>query len=397
MRTIAAVTVGRSDFGIYRPVLQSIRDDPQLVLRLIVSGAHLSPEFGWTVREIEQDGFQADERVDMLLSADTPAAISASMGVGMIGFSQALQRLAPDVLLVLGDRYEMLAAAAAAVPFRIPIAHIHGGEVTRGAIDDSFRHAITKFSHLHFVATSEYADRVVQLGEEPWRVTVSGAPALDNLQSLPPLTREELQQRLRLRLDQPPILVTFHPVTLQYEQAEPQVRELLAALESQTAPIILTQPNADTNGRIIIRLLKEFAARHPRAQLIDSLGTRAWFSLMRHAAVMVGNSSSGIIEAASFELPVVNVGARQEGRTRSGNVIDVGNHRDEIRAGISKALDPAFRRRLRGLRNAYSRGSAAEIIVRRLKEAPLDDMLLQKRFHDLRPGPEQRPVWSDAA
>lgn len=396
MRRIAVVTVGRSDFGIYLPVLELLREDPTVELQLMVGGAHLAPQFGWTVSEIEAHGFQIAHRVDALLAADTPEAISKSMGLGMIGFSQAYAHLRPDILVVLGDRFEMHAAAAAAVPFRIPTAHLHGGEITAGAIDDAFRHAITKYSHLHFVATAEYRRRVIQLGEEPWRVVVSGAPGLDRLKTVGLLSREALQERLGIALDQPPLLVTYHPVTLQYEQTPWQIEQLLAALQQRSEPIILSKPNADTSGQIIIRRLEEFAGRRPNALLFDNLGTQGYFSLMQHAAAMVGNSSSGIIEAASFELPVVNIGIRQQGRTRAANVIDVGNSRREIEAGIDRAVDPAFRSALRGLQNPYGSGGAAEIIVDRLKSVQINDSLIVKQFHDLDHAPVGEPAHSFA-
>lgn len=382
MRTIGVVTVGRSDFGIYLPVLRAIAADPQLKLHLIVSGAHLSPEFGWTVRDITAHGFEIGEQVDMLLSSDTPAAIAKSMGMGMIGFAQAYARTRPDILLVLGDRFEMHAAAAAAVPFKIPLAHLHGGEVTEGAIDDAFRHAITKYSHLHFVSTAGHARRVIQLGEDPRRVIVSGAPSLDNLRSIRYLTQAELEERCGMKFERPPLVVTYHPVTLQHEQTDWQVQQLLDALAVQPHPIIFTKPNADTNGRVIIERIEQFVKKHPRARLVDNLGTEAFFSLMRIAVAMVGNSSSGIIEAASFELPVLNIGLRQAGRERSQNVVDVGNLRDEIDGGLAQVLDPGFRRSLIGMTNVFGSGNAAEIIVEHLKRVRLDDGFVMKRFHD---------------
>ncbi len=240
MRTIGVVTVSRSDYGSYLPVLREIREDPGLKLHLIVSGMHLSPEFGLTARAIEADGFEINDCVEMLLSSDTPEGISKSMGLGLIGFAQSYACFRPDILLVLGDRFEMHAAALAALPFKIPVAHIHGGEITEGAIDDALRHSITKLSHLHFVSTEEYARRVIQMGEEPWRVIVSGAPSLDNLFNLALLERQELQARFGLFLERDPLLVTYHPVTLEYEQTEWQVNELLAALQAFDLPVVFT-------------------------------------------------------------------------------------------------------------------------------------------------------------
>jgi UDP-hydrolysing UDP-N-acetyl-D-glucosamine 2-epimerase len=384
MRTLGVVTVARSDYGIYLPVLRKIQADPELRLHLIVSGMHLAPEFGRTVEAIEADGFEIAERVEMLVASDTPEAVAKSMGLGLIGFAQTYARLHLDILLVLGDRFEMHAAALAALPFKIPVAHIHGGELTEGAIDDALRHSMTKLSHLHFVSTDEHARRVVQLGEEPWRVTVSGAPSLDNLQEVKLLSVAELEAKFGLRLNQPPLLVTYHPVTLEHEQTEQQVKELLAALNSFEAPIVLTAPNADTGGRIVTRMIGEYVDAHASAQLVDNLGTQAYFSLMAIASAMVGNSSSGIIEASTFKLPVVNIGNRQKGRVRGENVIDVGYRREEIIEGIEKALRPDFRASLSQMINPYGSGAASEKIVARLKEVPLDDHLLVKRFHDIK-------------
>jgi UDP-hydrolysing UDP-N-acetyl-D-glucosamine 2-epimerase len=382
MRTVAVVTVGRSDYGIYLPILRAIQADAELRLHLIVSGAHLSPEFGMTVGAIEADGFEVAERVEVLLSSDSPEGTATSMGLGLIGFSRAFQRTRPDLLVVLGDRFEMFAAALAALPFCIPVAHIHGGEVTYGAMDDALRHAMTKLSHLHFVSTAEYARRVEQLGEDPWRVVVSGAPALDHLHTLTPMPPSEIESRFGLAMTPAPLLVTFHPATLEPGQSEWQTRELLTALDRAALPVVFTQPNADAGGRRIGILIDEFVAAHPLARRVDNFGTAGYFGVMRAAAAMVGNSSSGIIEAASFGLPVVNVGARQAGRVRAANVIDVGNAADEILAGIRRAVAPAFRTGLAGLVNPYGGGRAAAAIVERLRTIPLDDRLRVKRFHD---------------
>jgi UDP-hydrolysing UDP-N-acetyl-D-glucosamine 2-epimerase len=389
LRVIGVVTVGRSDYGIYRPILRAIQADPELRLYLIIAGAHLTDDFGDTVSEIERDGFKVSDRIDMLLASDKPAAIGKSIGLGMIGFTQCYDSHRPDVLLVLGDRFEMHAAALAAVPFKIPIAHVHGGEVTEGAIDDALRHAITKYSHLHFASNEEHARRIAQLGEQPGSIVVSGAPSLDNLLTMDLCDRDELERRLDLSLDTPPLLVTYHPVTLQFERAEWQVDELCAALAGVRHPIVLTKPNADTNGRLIIRKLEEFAASRPRdVRLVDNLGTAAYFGLMRYAGAMVGNSSSGIIEAASFRLPVVNIGIRQRGRPTSRNVLDCGNRREEIAAAMDEALSLEFRDGLEGLVNIYGDGHAAERIVERLKTLPLDDSTLIKHFYDMRPQPD---------
>ena len=383
MRTIAAVTVARSDWGIYQPVLRAIRDRQDLSLRILVSSAHLAPEFGYTVTQIEQE-FPIAERIPTLLSSDTPGSVARSTALGVIGFAQAFERERPDLLLVLGDRFDMFAAALAALPFNIPVAHIHGGELSEGAIDDALRHSMTKLSHLHFVTTETYAGRVRQLGEESWRVVVSGAPALDHLREMKTLTRDELQQRFGVQLDPAPLLVTFHPVTLEISDVLAQTRELLDAVADVGLPVLFTLPNADTNGRAVIAEIDRFVAdQRVPAQIVTNFGTEGYFSLLRVVPAMVGNSSSGLIEAGSFGLPVVNVGNRQRGRVRGANVIDVGNERAAIAAAIRRAISPEFRRSIRDEANPYdAQRPAGELIAARLAEVSLE-RLISKRFVDL--------------
>lgn len=382
-RRIGVATVARSDWGLYLPVLRRIRDEPELELVVIAAGTHLADEFGATASEIEQDGFSIDHRVETVDEADDPAGVSRSMARGTAGFGEVYARAGLDLLLVLGDRFEMHSAVVAAVPFRLPVAHIQGGELTQGAIDEQFRHSITKLAHLHFASTELYGRRIVQMGEEPWRVVVSGAPAIDNLLERPVLSREELAERVGLALDGRTLLVTYHPVTLEFDRTAEQVGALLTALDTADADVVVTYPNVDTSGRFIVELLERWAQEHGRARLVTNLGSQAYLSLMRHADAMVGNSSSGIIEAASFELPVVNVGTRQQGRLRPANVIDVGYDRGEIEAGLRRALSEEFRASLRGLANPYGDGRAAERIVARLKEVELGPKLIVKRFNDL--------------
>ncbi len=385
MRTVGVVTVARSDYGIYLPILRQLQREPALRPMLIAAGMHLSPYFGLTVKAIEQDGFRVDERVEMLVASDTPEGVAKSLGLGIIGFAQVYARSRPDILLIMGDRYEMLAAASAALPFKVPVAHIHGGESTQGAIDEAIRHSITKMAHLHFASTEVYAQRLIQMGEEPWRVAVSGAPGLDNLRHFRPMSRDALERELRLDLSSPPLLVTYHPVTLEYEDTREQMDELLAALEDVGLPVVFTYPNADTGNHAIVQMLRGYVTGHEQARLVVNLGTQGYFSLMSEAVAMVGNSSSGIIEAPSFRLPVVNIGPRQAGRLRARNVIDVPCHRAAIAGGIRRALSPAFRASLADLINPYGDGHAAERIVQRLATVPLDGKLLMKRFHDLQP------------
>ena len=382
MRRICVVTTSRADYGIYRPVLREIAQRPELELRLLVTGSHLSTQFGMTVEEIAADGYDTSGRVEWCLSSDTPEAIVKSTGQAMMGFADYYGSVRPDLLLVLGDRYEMHAAVTAAVPFLSPLAHIHGGELTEGAIDDALRHSITKMSHLHFPATETYANRIAQMGEERWRITVSGAPSLDNLNTFKPLDEAELAERVGLDVREPFLLATYHPVTLENENVEGKIEEMLSALTRLDLPAIFTYPNADAGSSLIISKLEAYAAQSNRARVFRSLGSQAYFSLMGRAAALVGNSSSGIIEAASFRLPVVNIGNRQAGRLRPANVIDVGESREEIEIGLQRALDAEFRKSLADLQNPYGDGHAAERIVDKLQSIELGQRLLRKHFQE---------------
>ena len=350
---------------------------------LFVTGAHLTTTFGNTLGMIEEDGFEIADRIDMLLASDTGEGAALSVGVGTSGFARSFARVRPDLILVLGDRFETLAAVIAAVLVGIPIAHVHGGETTEGAVDELIRHAITKMSHLHFAATEAYAARIVQMGEAPWRVTVSGAPALDNVREIRLLEREELAARLGTPLVDPVIAVTYHSETLAADGGIAGLRAMLRALARHQGTIVFTYPNSDPGYQSIVEEIRVFEQQHPGAIVVQSLGTQGYFSLMKHAAAMIGNSSSGLLEAPSFGLPVVNIGARQAGRIRAANVIDVAPDERAIADGLSRALDPSFRAELVGLTNPYGDGKAAERIVDRLLAVELDSRLLTKRFHDL--------------
>jgi UDP-hydrolysing UDP-N-acetyl-D-glucosamine 2-epimerase len=383
VRRVAVVTVARSDYGIYKSILNAIRMDKDLQLRLLVGGMHLSPEFGNTVTDIESDGFEIAAKIEMLLSSDSPEGVAKSIGIGVLGFAQAYADVRPDLLLLLGDRFEMLSAAVAALPFGMPLAHIHGGESTEGAMDEAIRHSITKMSHLHFASTEAYARRIVQMGEEPWRVTVSGAPALDNLAKIPLLEKDALEECFGFSLKDPALLVTYHPVTSEPEDTTHHIEELLAALNESEFALIFTAPNADHQGRSILQKIQDFVPHHPRAWFVANLGQQGYFSLMAQVAAMVGNSSSGIIEAASFGLPVVNIGSRQRGRVHGQNVLNVGYERKEISEGIWRATQPSFKLGLATMKNPYGDGQAAEKIVNKLKNATLNRELLVKRFHTI--------------
>lgn len=384
MRTIGVVTTSRADYGIYLPILRAIQADSALDLALIVTGMHLVPEFGLTFRQIEADGFPIHSRLETLLASDTPTGVAKSMGLALQSFADLFSRFRPDILLVLGDRFEMAAAPLAALPFKIPVAHVHGGEVTQGAIDDALRHSITKLSHLHFVSTEVYAQRVQQLGEEPWRISVTGAPSLDNLYQMELLSVEALQTQFALPAwEESPLLVTFHPITLDYEQSNWHITELLTVLATRPDPIIFTLPNADMGGRLIIEQIRAFVAQNPRAVMVESLGTQGYFSLMKWARVMLGNSSSGILEAASFGLPVVNIGTRQAGRVHPPNVITTGYSQQEIFKGLAQACSSEFRASLSKLVNPYGDGSASPRIIHQLKSVALDARLMVKHFWDV--------------
>jgi UDP-hydrolysing UDP-N-acetyl-D-glucosamine 2-epimerase len=382
-RRIGIVTVARSDYSHLFPLLETVVSTAGLELQLLVAAGHLSPRFGRTADLIARDGWTITAEVDCTEDSDRPDAVARSFGRAVTGFADALVRARPDVLVVLGDRFEMLGAALAALPLVIPVAHLHGGEVTEGVIDEQVRHALTKVSHLHFAATPEYARRIRQMGEEPWRVHMSGAPGLDRFRTMRYLSREELAERLGLPLRGPTILVTFHPVSLDLGAVGGHVEELLAVLESVEGDVILTYPGADAGSHGVIERVTRFAQARARTRLLTSLGDEAYASLLHHADVMVGNSSSGVIEAASFALPVVNIGDRQRGRVRAANVIDVGHGREEIRGALRRALSAEFRPTLAGLRNPYGDGHAAPRIVGVLERVELGPRLVTKRFVDL--------------
>ena len=383
-KKICVVTGTRAEYGLLRWVMEGIRQSPVLDLQLIATGMHLSPEFGLTVRDIEADGFSIDRKVEMLLSSDTPVGVAKSMGLGMIGFADALAELQPDLMLVLGDRYEIFAAAAAAMIARVPIAHLHGGESTEGAFDEAIRHSITKMSHLHFVAAEEYRQRVIQLGEDPQRAFLVGGLGVDNILSLKLLDRLALEAALDFRLGVKNLLVTFHPVTLEKGTAAGQMGELLAALDALTEThVIFTLPNADTEGRALIQQIQAFVERHPkRAKAFASLGQLRYLSTVALVDAVVGNSSSGLAEVPSFRKPTINIGDRQRGRLRAASVIDCTPDRNAILAAMSEVGTPGFQARLAATVNPYGNGGASAAIVRILERHPLDG-LLKKGFHDL--------------
>ena len=385
-RKICVFTGTRAEYGLLRPLINELIAEPGIELQLLISGMHLSPEFGLTYKEIDTTGCTKVEKVEILLSSDSPVGVSKAMGLGMISYAEALERLKPDLLIGLGDRFELFAVAAAATVLRIPIAHIHGGETTEGAFDESFRHSITKMSHLHFAATETYRNRIIQLGEHPDRVYNSGAIGLDHLRTIRLFSRQELERELQFAITDKTILVTYHPVTLENATAEEQFGELLKALDQfNDLKIIFTKPNADTDGRIIIKMIDEYVHQNPRkAFAFISLGQQKYWSALACVACVVGNSSSGIIEAPSFKVGTVNIGDRQKGRIRAESVIDCLPEKNQIVSSINKCLSLEFRKRIKKTDNPYeiNSGRTAE----RIKAIILSQSwggLLKKKFYDI--------------
>lgn len=373
---VAIVTGSRAEYGLLYWLINRIHRDEGVNLQLIVTGTHLSPEFGMTIKEIIKDGFPVAERVEMLLSSDSEAATSISTGLALMGFAKAYERLMPHIVVVLGDRFEIFAAAAAAIPFRIPVAHIHGGEVTEGSMDELFRHAITKMSYLHFTSTEEYRKRVIQMGEDPKRVFYVGAVGLDNINRLKLLSREEIEDRLGFRFARRNLLVTYHPATLRLEDVEAELSNLLEALSSlEDTLLIFTKSNADPKGRLINRLIDAYVERNrDRAVVFTSMNQLKYLSVMKEVDAVVGNSSSGIIEAPSFNVATVNIGARQRGRIKADSIVDCASHKDDIVRALRRVLSEQFRQKLKDVVNPYWAGySASDRIADIIKDYPVED------------------------
>lgn len=383
LRRIGVVTGSRADYGILYWLLKEIADDSNLELQLMATGMHLSAEFGLTYRVIEQDGFKINEKVEMLLSGDTPQAMIKSLGLGTIGFADTLSRLAPDLVVLQGDRFEMLAAAQAALMMKIPCAHIHGGEASEGAVDEAIRHAITKMSHLHFVANDVYRQRVIQLGENPHRVFNFGAPGLDNIRRLKLLDREALENLLNFRFGSTNFLVTYHPETLGRQTVEESLGPLLEALDAfPEVNIIFTKPNADAGGRKMAAMIERYVAKESsRAAAFTSLGQLKYLSAVKHADVVIGNSSSGIVEVPAMKKPTVNIGDRQKGRLRAASVIDCEASAPAIKSAIKKALSTDFQRVSQNTESPFGDGDASKKIKEAIKGADLANILM-KKFYD---------------
>ena len=387
MKRIGIMTGTRAEYGLLKPLMQEINKDNDLELYLIVSGMHLSPEFGMTYQEIEEDGFEINAKVEMLLSSDSPAGISKSIGLGVIGFADEFQRADLDMLILLGDRYEALSAAICALVMRIPIAHLHGGEVTEGAIDEGIRHSITKMSYLHFTSTEQYRNRVIQLGENPERVFYVGALGVENIKKIKLMTKEELERSSHFEIDENTVIVTYHPVTLENNTVEEQFLNLLEVLDrNPKIRMIFTKANADTNGRIVNELIDKYAAQNSeRACAFVSLGQKRYLSALKYCRIVIGNSSSGIIEAPSFGKPIINIGDRQKGRICADSVINCGYTQQEIQQAMETALTEEFENKARNCRNPYEKENTAANIISVIKDYLLNDKIkLKKGFYDIK-------------
>lgn len=381
---ICVATGTRAEYGLLRPLMKAIKNEPNWQLQILATGAHLSPEFGLTYNEIEKDGFTIDKKVEMLLSSDTSTSVVKSMGLGMVGFSDALQDLASDLLIILGDRYEMLALASSALIFTIPMVHIHGGEITEGAYDDAIRHSITKMSNLHFASTEEYKNRIIQLGEDPRFVHNVGAIGLDSVKQLPLLGKDELEKELDFKFKKNNYQVTFHPTTLDKESPEKQFQILLNAIDKQEDSFfIFTKANADTGGRIINKMIDEYVSRNPeKAKAFNSLGNLRFLSFVQFCDAVVGNSSSGIIEVPSFKTATINIGDRQKGRVQAESIINTTVSEIEILQAFEKTKSKEFKEIIKHSVNPYGDGETTKKIMEVLRKVNLEDFGT-KKFYDL--------------
>ena len=383
MRKICIITGTRAEYGLLRWVMQGVKDDPELKLQIIATGMHLSPEFGLTYQAIEQDGYLIDRKVEMLTSSDTAIGIAKSMGLGLIGFADALHDLQPDLIVVLGDRFEIFAAVSAALVACIPVAHLHGGETTEGAFDEALRHSLTKMSHLHFVAAEAYMQRVIQLGEQPERVFLVGGLGIDNIKRLKLLNRKALEASLDFKLGPKNLLITFHPVTLEESSAPDQMQALLVALAGlEDTKLIFTLPNADTDGRVLINMVEQFVRQHPNACAFRSLGQLRYLSCVAQVDGVLGNSSSGLAEVPSFKKGTINIGDRQRGRLQAASIINCEPKTESIVEALAKLYDIEFQRGLKQTINPYGEGGASDKVVEIIRRYDLSG-IVKKAFYDL--------------
>lgn len=384
-KKVCVLTATRAEYGLLRPVIQKLRTDELFDVRVVVTGAHLSPEFGLTYKEIENDGIPIDKKIEILLSSDTPASISKSMGLALMGFADYFCESKPDFLVVLGDRYETLAVCCAAMNQRIPIAHLYGGETTEGAVDEAYRHAISKLSYLHFTSTEAYRTRVIQLGEDPSRVFNVGALGVENILKTPLMSREELEQSLEFQLSSRYVVVTYHPVTLEDETSAEGFQELLDALDVfPQLQVIFTKANADADGRIINTMIDEYVKAHRNTVAFESLGTVRYLATAKHSCAVLGNSSSGIIEIPSLGVPTINIGDRQKGRIMAESIISCKPERKSIENALAIALSDEFKDKLKNMKSIYGDGNTSSHIVEIIKEALNGNNIdLKKAFYDL--------------
>jgi len=383
-KNICVVTGTRAEYGLMYWIIKLLQEDKDVQLQLIATGMHLSPEFGLTYKEIEKKGFKIDKKIEMLLSSDSEVGISKSMGLAQIGFAEAYQELVPDIIILLGDRFEIFSAASAAMVSKIPIAHLHGGETTQGLIDEPIRHSITKMSQLHFTATEVYRKRVIQMGEDPSRVFNVGSPGLDNIFKLDLLDKEEFEKSIDFTLNKSNILITFHPVSLENNTSETQFQALLSAISDlKNTNFIFTKPNSDTNGRIIIQLIDDFVSRNKdKACAFTSLGQKRYLSALKHIDVVLGNSSSGLAEAPSFKVATIDIGDRQKGRIKAESVLNCDPTKESITKALQLARTKKFQKKLNNVKNPYGGGGASEKIVEIIKEFDYSD-ILKKKFYDI--------------
>lgn len=384
-RKVCVITGTRAEYGLMYWVMRELEQNPSIELQIIATGMHLSPEFGLTYKKIEEDGFPLHKKIEILLSSDTPVGISKSIGLGVISFAEAFEELQPDIIAVLGDRFEILAAAQAAMISRIPIAHFHGGEATEGLIDEPIRHSISKMSHLHFTATEEYKNRVIQLGEQPDRVFNVGALGIENINRLELYSKEQFEESIGFKLNKRNILITFHPVTLEHATARQQFQALLHALDKvEDCTLIFTKPNADTDGRIIIEMIDRYVSENShKAVGFTSLGQIRYLSALQYMDGAVGNSSSGLIEVPSFKIATIDIGDRQKGRIKADSVISCEPTEAAISSALDKMFSPAFKERLTAVKNPYGTENPSKFIVEKIAEVELEG-ILKKEFYDLR-------------
>lgn len=386
MKTITILTATRAEYGLLSPIISALKQLKEIEVKIVVTGAHLSPEFGLTYKEIEKDGFKIDRKIEMLLSSDTPSAITKSMGIAMISFADYFAENKPDALLVLGDRYETLAVCCAAMNERIPIIHMYGGETTEGAVDEAIRHAITKMSYLHLTSTEEYRKRVIQLGENPDRVFNVGAIGIENILKQKLLQKEDLEKSLNFKLNKPYAVVTFHPVTLEVSNACEQCSELLHAFDKHPEmKYIITKANADRDGRIINKMLDEYAVLHENVLVKESLGMVRYLSALKYAEMVIGNSSSGLLEVPSFGIPTINIGDRQKGRIQARSVINCKPKVGEICAAINKANSLDFKNMCINMDNPYGDGNTTFKVVEAIRKVIIENTVdLKKKFYDIK-------------